>query len=148
MHQNKILRCIPSSKGYPLLGDTVSVSYDIVNSCKQTGSCVQCPRKMGIDVTAFGLPILLTSQQREREKEGGKKLPRKGMGCRVFPDVDRTGRSKAVTSLPILLGHYRQLPKYFTMQEMELNEDGKSGCTYDSCASSAGISYVQKFSDR
>ena len=27
----------------------------------RTCSCVQCPSKMGIDATAFGLPILLTS---------------------------------------------------------------------------------------
>ena len=64
---------------------------------------------MGIDNTAFGLPILLTSYQREIEREGGKKPPRKEMGYRVFPDVNRIGRPKVVTSIPILLGHYRQL---------------------------------------
>ena len=31
------------------------------------------------------------------------------MGYRVFPDVNRIGRPKAVTTIPILLGHYRQL---------------------------------------
>ena len=36
----------------------------------------------------------------------GKNPPRKEIGYRVFPDV---GRPKAVTSIPILLGHYRQL---------------------------------------
>ena len=33
------------------------------------------------------------------------------MGYRVFPDVNRIGRPKAVTSIPILLGHCRQLRK-------------------------------------
>ena len=32
------------------------------------------------------------------------------MRYRVFPDVNRIGRPKAVTSIPILLTHYRQLP--------------------------------------
>ncbi len=32
------------------------------------------------------------------------------MGYRVFPDANRIGRPKAVTSIPILLGLYRQLP--------------------------------------
>ena len=27
----------------------------------------------------------------------------------VIPDVNRIGRTKAVTSIPIMLGHYRQL---------------------------------------
>ena len=31
------------------------------------------------------------------------------MGYRVPPDVNRIGRPKVVTSIPILLGHYRQL---------------------------------------
>ena len=31
------------------------------------------------------------------------------MGYKVFPDVNRLGRPKAVTSIPILLGHYRLL---------------------------------------
>ena len=50
---------------------------------------------MGIDVTAFGLSILLTSRYRDRE--------------RVFNDVNRLGRPKAVPSIPILLGHCIQL---------------------------------------
>ena len=39
----------------------------------------------------------------------GKKPPRKEIGYRVFPDANRIGRPKAVTSIPILLGHYGQL---------------------------------------
>ena len=62
--------------------------------------------KMGINVTAFGLPILFTSWLREREREGGKKPPRKEMGFRIFPDVNRKGRLKAVTYIPIFQGHY------------------------------------------
>ena len=31
------------------------------------------------------------------------------MGNRVFYDVNRIDTSKVVTSIPILLGHYRQL---------------------------------------
>ncbi len=31
------------------------------------------------------------------------------MGYRVFHDVNRIGRPKAVTSIPILLGHYGKL---------------------------------------
>ena len=42
---------------------------------------------------------------KEKEREGGKKPPRKDAGY----DVNRIGRPKAVTSIPILLGHYRQL---------------------------------------
>ena len=64
---------------------------------------------MGIDVTAFGLPFLLTSYARERKRERGKKPPRKELGYRIFPDVNRIGRPKAITSILILLGHYRQL---------------------------------------
>ena len=66
---------------------------------------------MGIDVIAFGLPILLTSYWRERDWEGGKKPPRKEMGYIVFLNVNNNmiGRPKAVTSIPILLGHFRQL---------------------------------------
>ena len=41
---------------------------------------------------------------REREREGGKKPFRKEMGYRIFPDVYRIGRPKAVTSIPIFLG--------------------------------------------
>ena len=68
---------------------------------------------MGIDVIAFGLPILLTSYWRERDWEGGKKPPRKEMGYIVFLNVNNNmiGMPKAVTSIPILLGHFRQLHK-------------------------------------
>ena len=45
----------------------------------------------------------------EREREEGKKPHRKDIGYRVFPDINRIGRPKAVTYIPILLGHYRQL---------------------------------------
>ena len=57
---------------------------------------------MGIDVTAFGLPNVLTSYKRKRERECGKKPPRKDIGYNVLPDVKRIGRLKAVTSIPIL----------------------------------------------
>ena len=40
----------------------------------------------------------------EGKREGGKKPPRKEMGYKVFPNVNRIGRPKAVTSIPILLG--------------------------------------------
>ena len=80
---------------------------------KKLDSCVQCPRKMGINVTSFGLPILLTSLQMEREREGERNLLRKEMGYRVFFDVNRIGRPKAVTYILILLGHYRLLLKEF-----------------------------------
>ena len=64
---------------------------------------------MEIDVTVFGLPILLTS--------GSTLYPISFLGG-FFPhslslflyyDVNRTGRPKAVTFIPIFLGHYRQL---------------------------------------
>ena len=75
---------------------------------------------MGIDVTAFGLPFLLTSWWREREREGGKISPKKDMEYRVFPDVKRIGKPKAVTSIPILLGHYRQLSPKLVPPEKEV----------------------------
>ena len=75
-------------------------------------SCVQCPKKIGIDVTAFDLPILLTSQQRERIGKG----ERKEMGYKIFPDVTRIGRPKAVTFIPILLGHNRHTATIFLLQ--------------------------------
>ena len=43
------------------------------------------------------------------------KPSRKEMGYRVFPDVNRIGRLKAMTFIPILLGHYRQLHKEITV---------------------------------
>ena len=39
-------------------------------------------------------------------KRKGKKPLRKEMGYGVFPDVNRIGRSKEVTSIPILLGPF------------------------------------------
>ena len=42
----------------------------------------------------------------EREREGEKKPSRKDMGYRVFLSVSRISRPKAVTYIPILLGHY------------------------------------------
>ena len=44
-----------------------------------------------------------------KRKGRGKETPRKEMGYWVFPDVNRVGRPKAVTFIPILLGHHRQL---------------------------------------
>ena len=40
----------------------------------------------------------------------GEETPYKRDGYRVFYDVNRIGTSKVVISIPILLGHYRQLP--------------------------------------
>ena len=57
---------------------------------------------MWIDVTAFGLPILLTP--------GNTLYPISFLGS-FFPplshyyDFNRIGRPKAVTSIPIFLGH-------------------------------------------
>ncbi len=70
---------------------------------------------MGIDVTAFGLPIDVLVEGKRKGRE--KKPPRKEMGYRAFPKVKRIGRPKAVTSILILLGHYRQLHHviYFCM---------------------------------
>ena len=58
---------------------------------------------MELVVTAFGVPILLTSW-----KKGKRKGRRKEMGYRVFPGVNRIGRPKAMTSLSILPRYYRQ----------------------------------------
>ena len=55
--------------------------------------------EMGMNVIAFGLPILLTSLKREKGREGGKKHPRKEMGYRIFPEVNRIGRPNVVTSI-------------------------------------------------
>ena len=44
----------------------------------------------------------------ERERVGGKKLPRNEIGNRVFCDVN-SGTSNMETSIPILVGNYRQL---------------------------------------
>ena len=51
----------------------------------------------------------LTCLVEGKKKEMGKK-PRKEMGYNLIIDVNRKGRLKvSVTSIPILLGHYRQL---------------------------------------
>ena len=58
---------------------------------------------MEIDVITLGLPIFYDVIVEGKRKEGGgKKSPRKEMGNRI-------ARSNAVTSISILLGHYRQL---------------------------------------
>ena len=45
------------------------------------------------------------------------------MGYRVFSDVNRIGRPNAVTSIPILLGHYRQLPKLILFDSLLQDRD-------------------------
>ena len=60
---------------------------------------------MGIDVTAFGLPILYCRHSIGKEK-GERISLEKSMGCRVFYNVNRIGTSKVVTFIPILQGHY------------------------------------------
>ena len=62
------------------------------------------------DVTDLGLSIYWR-HSRGKKRKGGKKPPRKEIVYRVFPDVNRIGRPNAVTSIPILLGHYKQLHK-------------------------------------
>ena len=42
-------------------------------------------------------------------KGRGKETHRKGMEYREFPDVNRIGRTKAMTYISIFLGHYTQL---------------------------------------
>ena len=44
-----------------------------------------------------------------------KEYSKKEIGYYVFPDVNRIGRPNAVTSIPILLGHYRQLRLLFSL---------------------------------
>ena len=51
---------------------------------------------MGKDVIAFAVIV-------ERKKKWNPIENRWGIG--EFPDVNRIGRPKAVTSIPILLGH-------------------------------------------
>ena len=60
--------------------------------------------KMGIDVTDLGLP----SPSRRKEKGKGDRNPlEKRWDIGYF--LTLVGQ-KAVTSIPILLGHYRQIP--------------------------------------
>ena len=54
--------------------------------------------------------------------EGGKEPLRKEMGYRVFPDINRIGRPKAVTSIPILLGYYRSLHDFFGCAILQRND--------------------------
>ena len=72
-------------------------------------SCVYCP--MGIDVTAFCYLFYLRISRGKEKGKGGKKPPKKEIRCRVFSDVNRIGRPKAVSSFPIFLGRYKQLLK-------------------------------------
>ena len=64
-------------------------------------SCLLCPSKMGIDFTAFGLPILLTS--------GNALNPICFLwifyllSLSLYYDVNGIGRPKAVTFIPIFL---------------------------------------------
>ena len=48
---------------------------------------------MGINVTAFGL-LFFKILVEVKNREGGKKPPRKEIGYRVFPDVNRKGKPK------------------------------------------------------
>ena len=63
---------------------------------------------------------------------GGRKPPRKEIGNWVVPFVNRTGRPKVVTSIPNLLGHYRQLlvlgiePREDVVLIIEVEVDGGS----------------------
>ena len=49
--------------------------------------------------------MILTCKTKERE--GRKQPPKKMIGYRVFPDVNKICRPKAMTPIPILLGNYR-----------------------------------------
>ena len=69
------------------------------------------------DVTA--LPIYLFDVIADGKRKGrGKETPRKERGYRVFPDVNRISRLKAVTSIPVLLGHYRRLRNTFVTHKV------------------------------
>ena len=58
-----------------------------------------------------------------------KKPLGKEMGYRLFSDVNKIGRPKTVTSIPILLGDYRQLQDLLTIP----------GCKYSTPVSCCGI---------
>ena len=79
------------------LNNNKSCTTDIIDSC----SCLWCPSKMGIVVTAFGLPILLTS--------GNTLYPIFFLGgslsLSLYYDTNRIGKPKAGTPIPIFLGH-------------------------------------------
>ena len=72
-----------------------------------------CPRKIGIDDTAFGLPLLLTSGNILYPISilGGSFPP--FLSLFLYYDVNIIVRPKAVTFIPIYLGHQTQLP-YFS----------------------------------
>ena len=55
------------------------------------------------------MPQLLECLLYWRHSRGKEKGKGKEMRYRVFPDVNKIGRQKAVTFIPILLGHNRQL---------------------------------------
>ena len=45
------------------------------------------------------------------------------MGCMVFPKVNKIGRPKAITSIPILLGNYKQLLPKDKNRDRELRDN-------------------------
>ena len=45
------------------------------------------------------------------------------MGCMVFPKVNKIGRPKAITSIPILLGNYKQLLPKDKNRDTELRDN-------------------------
>ena len=65
---------------------------------------------MGIDVTDFGLPILLTSGNTIYLISFLGSFFPPSLSLSLNYDVNRIGRPKAVTSVPFFLGHKRQLP--------------------------------------
>ena len=54
---------------------------------------------------------------------GGKQKGIVKESYRVFPDVNRTGRPKAVTSIPIFLGQYRQVHSYIIKIHLYFKKD-------------------------
>ena len=85
------------------------------NVFEDFSSCRQYPSKMWIDVTAFGLPILLTS--------GNTLYPISFLGS-FFPpslslslyyEFNRIGRPKTVIIIPIWVRHYRHLPWFVSV---------------------------------
>ena len=55
----------------------------------------------------YSINVIIEGKRKGKWKE--TPAPRIQMGYRVFSDAHRIGKPKAVTSIPILLGHYRQL---------------------------------------
>ena len=64
-----------------------------------------CPSKIGIDVTAFSLPILLTSGTFLYLISFQGSFFSPSLSLSIYYDVNRIGKPKAVTSIPIFLGH-------------------------------------------